>query len=271
MVMVFKEKDTELTEHIIRVMTLNSIRLIKNKFGDKYGEMVIACDNKTAYWRRNMFPYYKASRKEIKEKQTQIDWPMVNKAINNIVQELADYFPYRVINVEGAEADDVIASLCIRFANDMRYPILIISRDHDFFQLHGSMNVEQYDWMNRKFIVCPNPELTLQEHIIKGDSGDGIPNVLSQDNCFVMKVKQKPMTAGRLEKFLEFGFKNAEQSVKRNYERNKNLIDFSFIPDDIHLRINDSFDKQENKKKNSLFNYFISKHLKELMGNITEF
>lgn len=271
MVMTYKEKNTELTENIIRHMTLNSIRLIKNEFSDKYGEMVIACDNKTSYWRRTLFPYYKANRKIIKDNQTQIDWPMVNTAINNIVQEIADYFPYRVINVEGAEADDVIASLCIRYSNDMRYPILIISRDHDFFQLHGNMNVEQYDWMNRKYIRCANPELTLKEHIIKGDSGDGIPNVLSQDNSFVMKVRQKPITASRLEKFLDFGFKNQEHHIRKNYERNKTLIDFSFIPEDIHLRIHESFDKQEIKDRKRLLNYFIAKRLKNLMPNIGDF
>ena len=271
MAMVFKEKDTVLTENIIRHMTLNSIRLIKNMFHTKYGEIIIACDNKTSYWRRTLFPYYKAHRKELKEKQTQIDWPMINRSIDNIVQELADNFSYRVINVEGAEADDVIASLCSRFSNDMRYPILIISRDHDFFQLHGNMNVEQYDWINRKYIRCDNPELTLKEHIIRGDSGDGIPNVLSLDNAIVMKMRQSPITTARLEKFLDFGFKNQDQQIKRNYERNKHLIDFSFIPDEIHDRIHESFDRQENKPKKNLLNYFIAKRLKELTPLLNEF
>lgn len=272
MVMVYKEKDTELTEGIVRHMTLNSIRLIKNQFGEKYGEVVIACDNKSSYWRRDRFPYYKANRKSAKEKQTAVDWNFLNQSINTIVQELHDNFSYRVINVEGAEADDIIASLCIRYANDMGRRIMIISRDHDFHQLHGNMNVEQYDWMKRSFITCDNPDLTLKEHIIKGDNGDGIPNILSVDTSFVMKIRQKTMTQQRLEMYMGSDFNKIENAeIKRNIDRNKMLIDFSNIPDEIHERILSSFDKQENKTNKNLFNYFMEKRLKELMGIIGDF
>lgn len=270
MVAHHKEKNTILDESSLRHMTLNSIRLINLKFKESHGELVIACDHPTSYWRRDLFPYYKAHRKEIRDK-SDINWKMVRIAIANIVGELHDYFPYRVINVEGAEADDVIGSLGMRYSHDMRQPIIIISRDHDFFQLHEYLNVQQYSWIDRKFIKCSDPHLTLQEHIIKGDSGDGIPNILSDDNSFVLKIRQKPITALRLETYLKQDWVIAPDNIKRNYQRNKQLIDFEHIPYNIRDGIYESFDRQEGKDRSKIFNYFIKYKLKELQSDANDF
>jgi hypothetical protein len=271
MVMVHHEKNTEITEGMIRHMTLNTVRLVGNQFKKKYGEIVIACDNKKSYWRRDFFPFYKAHRKELRDKQTLVDWNLVHTSIANIVAELHDYFPFRVINVEGAEADDIIASLSIRYSNDMRHPIMIISRDHDFHQLLGSLNVEQYDWMARKPITVSNAEQTLREHIIRGDAGDGIPNILSDDNCFVLKIRQAPITQKRLDMYLAADVKTLPQNIARNFDRNKHLIDFAYIPEHIHNAIHESFDRQEDKNRKRLFDYFIKYKLKELMKDINDF
>ncbi len=270
MVSVHKEHNTDINEGLIRHMTLNSVRLINRTFKEQYGELVVACDHPKSYWRRDLFPYYKANRKEIRDK-ADVDWAMVRQSVHNIVSELHDHFPYRVINVEGAEADDVIGAIAIKYAHDMRYPILIISRDHDFFQLHEFLNVRQYNWIDRKFVTCNDPAQTLLEHVIKGDSGDGIPNILSPDNSFVLKIRQKPMTASRMQTYLNQDWQTAPEDIKRNYQRNKQLIDLSYIPENIRDRVHESFDRQDGKGRGQMFNYFIKFKLKELMGDINDF
>ena len=118
-----------LDENLFRHMVLNTIRANKVKFGITFGEFVIACDDKKL-WRRDFFPYYKANRKKARE-ESDVDWPAIFNTLNKIKLELKEYFPYRVIQIEGAEADDIIGTIVHNY--DDR--ILILSGDKDFRQL----------------------------------------------------------------------------------------------------------------------------------------
>jgi hypothetical protein len=259
--------NAKIEENMVRHMILNSIRSYKVKFGAEFGELVIASDN-TNYWRKQMFPYYKANRKK-NQQNSDLDWHAIFETLNKIRQELKDYFPYRVIDIEAAEADDVIGTLVRNFSKDES--ILIMSGDKDFIQLHIWPNVKQYDPVRKRWIIHNDPEQYLKEQILKGDSGDGVPNVLSNDNCFVVGERQRPLTARKMEKILSTPPENMEREVARNYIRNAMLIDLSNTPDNIKEKVIDSYNAQDNKDRSKLMNYFIANRLKNLTESIGEF
>lgn len=263
--------NAELEEGMVRHMVLNSLRYYRTKFKDEYGELVIACDNSN-YWRKKVFPYYKANRKKNIE-ESELNWKNIFECLNKIRQELKDYFPYKVIDVESAEADDIIGTLVAKFGSDLNTgeKILILSGDKDFIQLHTYANVEQYDPTRKKWIKHDNPEQFLREHIMKGDSGDGVPNILSSDNCFVIGERQRPLTAKKMEKFMKVNPSELETSVARNYFRNAQLIDLSFTPQEIRDKVEEQFDAQNGRDRSKLLNYFIANKLKNLTEYISDF
>jgi hypothetical protein len=269
MVQLGNHTNVALDENLIRHMVLNSIRSYKTKFGPEYGELVIATDSKN-YWRRKLFPYYKANRKK-SQAESELDWKAIFECLNKIKSELKTYFPYRIIEIEGAEADDIIGTLCMEFGNT-NTKILILSGDKDFQQLQRYINIEQFDPIRKKKIVCKNPDQFLMEHILKGDSGDGIPNVLSEDNCFVVGTRQKPLTQKRMDELTQVGLEGKyDHPAFRNYMRNKELIDLTMIPNDVQLKIMESYDEQENKKSKQLMDYFIANRLRNLIESIGDF
>ena len=263
--------NAQLEENMVRHMILNSLRSYKTKFGAEYGEMVITCDN-TNYWRKQVFPYYKANRKKNQE-NSDIDWKVIFECLNKIRQELKDYFPYRVIDIESAEADDIIGTLANNFGSEMDTgeKILILSGDKDFIQLHTFANIKQYDPTRKKWVTHTDPKQFLKEHIMKGDVGDGVPNILSSDNCFVVGERQKPMTSKRMDQYMKMDPSNMETIVARNYFRNAQLIDLSFTPNEIRVKVMESYNAQKGKDRSKLMDYFIQNRLKNLMENISEF
>jgi hypothetical protein len=257
----------DIDENLLRHLVLNSVRANKKEFSNKYGELVIACDSKES-WRKKVFPYYKANRKK-KREESKLDWNMIFASLDNIRSELHEYFPYRVIKVDGAEADDIIGTLVKKYHAE---GIMILSGDHDFQQLQQYPRVEQYNPVAKKKIICNNPEKYLKEHIIRGDVGDGVPNMLSDDNCLVMGIRQKSVFAKKVDVWLdqepeEFG----EDYILRNFKRNQNMIDLDFIPEAIGTEILKEYDAQANKDTRKLFGYFGKFKLKNLMSDIGDF
>ena len=265
-----RHTNAEVNEDQLRHMILNTIRSNRKKFFQEYGELVIAADDRN-YWRKQTFPYYKAMRKKHRE-SSEIDWNKVFEALNNIKQEIKDIFPYKVVQVDNAEADDVIATICMengqQLASGERF--LILSSDKDMGQLQKFANIDQFDPVRKRWIKVSNPEEFLIEHILKGDSSDGIPNILSQDDTFVAGVRQKPMTKKKIEAFKE-DINNMDAETKRNFERNKLLIDLSCVPENIQSQVMEQYNTEKGFGREKLFNYFIEKRLRNLMDTINEF
>ena len=269
MAQISKQKSVKLEEDLIRHMVLNIIRTHINKFRNEYGEVILCCDNRK-YWRKEFFPFYKAHRKAAREK-SDLDWHMIFDMLGKFKQELKDNFPYKVIDVDGAEADDVIGTLVPMFADKEK--ILILSSDGDFLQLqkYGS-NVKQYNPSLKKYIKSENPLLELKEKIIRGDKGDGIPNIFSPSDCFVRALRQKAITKGVLEKYLNEHYGDwQDENARVGFSRNQTLIDLSLIPGDIKQKIINTFDETKPATKQKMLNYFIEKKLKNLMDVIEEF
>lgn len=271
-----KHTNAPLDENMIRHMVLNSLRSYKVKFGSEYGEMVIACDN-TNYWREKIFPYYKANRKK-NIQESEINWKEIFKYLNKIRAEIKEFLPYRVIDVESAEADDIIATLCEEFGanptQDDRPTILILSGDKDFIQLHKYKNVKQYDPTRKKWISHEDPNMYLCEHIMHGDEGDGIPNVLTQDDYFVTRKKgdrQKRLTSKKTNELINTIQSQIETSIARNFDRNRQLIDLSFIPNKIKEQVMVQYNEQTNRDRSKMLNYFMEKKLRNLTEHLSEF
>jgi len=257
-------------EDVVRPMILNSLRVIKKKFGEDYGELVIAADG-PSFWRRGVFPYYKANRKRARAEST-VDWKSIFEILNKVREEIKDNFPYRVVRADGAEADDVIAVLVAENSTEEinnGNRILIVSGDHDFVQLQRYPNVEQYDPVKKKKIVNNAPRKFLREHILRGDPGDGIPNVLSADDTFVMGTRSKALTAKRMATLMDA--EPTENEVLRNFKRNELLIDLSKVPDDVKARVLESYSAESGKGKGKLLPYILKNRLSVLLDFVGDF
>lgn len=260
--------NAQIDENMIRHMVLNSLRANKVKFQNEFGEMIICADDKN-YWRKTLFPYYKASRKKNRE-ESELDWNAIFAALNRIREELKTFFPYKVIQIDTAEADDIIGTICHKEGTMLNSgdPILILSSDKDYIQLHKYANIKQFDPIRKRWISHNNPEVYLFEQIVKGDVGDGIPNILSADNCLVVGERQRPITQKRL---AEWNESNMNESMLRNFKRNESLIDLAKVPDAIKNKILEVYEEANTKDRSKLFNYFMENKLRNLMEHITEF
>ena len=256
----------KLDESLVRHMILNIIRNHVKNFKAEYGEVVLCCDNRK-YWRKEYFPFYKAGRKKSREKSN-LDWHMIFEMLAKFKVELKENFPYKVIDVEGAEADDIIGTLAPR--QSAHEKVLILSSDGDFLQLQNYANVKQYNPSQKKYVVSKEPILELKEKIIRGDKGDGIPNVLSSSDCFVRDLRQTPITQKVLDKLMSENYLDQNESIKANFIRNSTLIDLSFTPQEIKEKIINTYEETK-PAKGKLLNYFIEHKLKNLMEVIEEF
>ena len=268
------QHESDVNEDLVRHMVLNSIRMYKTKFSNDYGELVIACDDKN-YWRKDIFPYYKAHRKEDRAASTH-DWNKIFEVLNKIREELKQYFPYKVIQVDRAEADDIIGVLVREHGtylnNGTTERILILSGDKDFGQLQKYMNVDQFSPVLKKWIRIADPRRFLREHIMKGDRGDGIPNFLSDDSTIISKRRQKPLASKKLDSWVDLEpHQYCDDEMLRNYKRNEALVDLEMVPDAIADQIIDQYNNYQVPKRGGLLNYFIKNKLKNLMDSIGDF
>jgi 5'-3' exonuclease len=256
-------KNDKLNESLVRHMVLTSLKLYEQKYGEKYGEMILAYDSKQ-YWRKTYFPYYKQNRKKDREK-SQHDWSAIFDVLNKIRDEIREFFPYKVVEVLGAEADDVISTLCKN--KGPKELILILSGDKDFIQLHKYPGVHQYNPITKKNMGFDNPHVFIREHIIKGDKSDGIPNFLSPDDCFVKGERQKPISQKNLARWVEMdpaSFCNTDVQLA-NYHRNRKLIDFDYVPEEIEQQILDEYNSLNISGKKVPLEYFQKHQLNDLM------
>jgi hypothetical protein len=273
-------------------MILNSIRRINREFGAKYGRIVICTDNQN-YWRKSFFRNYKANRKKTRD-ASEIDWKAVFEILHQLRDELRETFPYKVMNVPFAEADDVIGVLAKTFKSSE--PILIVSSDKDFIQLLDH-NVTLYRHVQNEMIFF-NPtvptstlqvdaavpcsakifytkhqvERFLKEHILRGDTGDGVPNYLSPDDVFVAGGRQKPIMAVKVETWVQQQPEEfCNETTLKNYYRNKTLVDLDEIPAEVQAAILEEFAVPVIGSVNKIYSYLIRHRMRNLLELIREF
>jgi len=260
---------TQVDEELVRHMILNTIRTYVKKFKSAYGsEVILACDNRN-YWRRSIFPQYKAGRKKSRAASGH-DWNNIFECLNKIRDELKLYSPYKVLDVDGAEADDIIGVLVQKYSGE--HKIMILSSDKDFAQLQKYPNVEQFSPILKKYLKEPFPQIQLKQLIISGDKSDGVPNILTKDDVFVSGGRQKAITEVKLLQWIntppeEF----CNEEMLRNYKRNEKMIDLSQIPDSIFENVIQTYENSKIKPRQVFMTYMINNRLKNLIEVFDEF
>ena len=253
-------------ESMVRHMILNSIRMYRMEHHDEYGEVVLTWDSKHS-WRRDYFPEYKASRRKGRE-ESDLNWDDIFGTLNKIRNEIKENFPYKYLEIFGAEADDIIGFLCEENRDEK---ILIISGDKDFIQLQKYPNVTQWSPITKKDVNGFDPTIYLKEHILRGDTSDGVPNVLSPDNTFIDGLRQRPLSRKKIQSWLVGGGSDWNDEVKRNFQRNLTLIDLTQTPEELKNQIRLEYNNAPHGDRSKLLNYFMQNKLKELTENIGEF
>ena len=262
----------QLDQGVVRHMILNSLRMHNQKNRDEFGQMVIACDSSS--WRKEIFPEYKAARKKSREK-SKLDWNNFFTMVNTVRDEIKENFPYPVVTVDRAEADDIIGILVSELQEFGRHEeILIVSGDKDFLQLQQFSNVKQYSPVQRKFLKCEDPHRYLFEHICKGDASDGVPNVLSSDKTFTEELRQTPLRAKKIDEWWEnrHSLQNhMDQEVWRNYQRNEWMINLRKTPPEIREEVINQVGEQSGKNNNKILNYLVTNRCGLLVESAQEF
>jgi 5'-3' exonuclease len=267
-------KGDALNENLVRHMVLTALRAFEKQYSPKYGEVVLAYDSKH-YWRKEAFPYYKQNRKKDRE-ASDLDWNAIFEVLNKIRDEIKTFFPYKVVEVYGAEADDVISTLTtyqayrnikLQKAGEDAEQVLILSGDKDFIQLQKYPFVKQYNPILKKEIKHDDPKAYAREHIIKGDKSDGIPNFLSDADTFVVGKRQKPISKKNLEKWVKLDPSAfcLDQQARENYERNRKLIDLSCIPEQLATEIVSYYKSLNSNERKVPLEYFQEHQLTKLM------
>lgn len=263
----------EYNENLIRHIFLNQVRNIKKKYGSEYGELVLCYDARKPSWRKKVYQYYKSSRKKSRE-DSDIDWNQLFEFLNRFKNEIDENFPYRVISIDGAEADDIIACACKYKSTEKN---LIVSNDKDFYQLHVYPNTKQYSVYHKSVVKCDHPDRYLFEHILRGDKGDGVPNYLSTDDTFVAKKRQKSITEKHIEEMWHKKCTNPNwqsdltDELISNYNRNDILINFINIPNEIDATVKLELDKINPKNRANIHKYFAANGMNLMIENVTDF
>lgn len=251
---------------MIRHMVINSVRSIRLRFHREYGEPVLCYDSRVRGWRKEIYPPYKANRKKRRE-DSGVDWDTLMDILRQIKKEIQDNFPYKLMEVDTCEGDDIIAIL----AKKLEGKHIVISSDHDFFQLQ-SETVCQWCPRNKEMIVCPDPQKEIVRHIMRGDSGDGVPNFLSDDTVFIDSRRQKPLFEKKLNEWVELPLNTfCTEEMLRNYERNKTVIDFSRIPQRIEDAIMKEYSIPPVGKRSKILPYMMENNMKLMLQHLQEF
>jgi 5'-3' exonuclease len=228
---IYGKKINDLEMHHIRYAFLRGITYFHQMFSGEYGKMVL-CYDATNYWRRQIFPHYKASRKK-QQRESSTDWNNIYEQFDKVRAEVSKELPIMSMHIDTLEADDIIAVLALSECSEEK--VLILSSDKDFQQLHYVDEIHQYSPAHKEFIRCENPSEYLVHHMIKGDSSDGIPNIYSDDDAIINDDKKQTIVSQkRLREATEAieGGKIDDSPLAAAYHRNKTLIDFDSIPAD---------------------------------------
>ncbi len=278
--MVSLSQSDELQEGLVRHMVLNALRKYRKEFRKEYGELVLCYDSKN-YWRREVFPHYKGTRKRDREKSKH-NWNNIFDLLNKLKDEFGISLPYKVVEVDGAEADDIIAILVkeqglknIRLQNNMQpaQKVLILSGDKDFIQLQRFKFVTQYNPALKKYVNGVDPFLYISEHVLKGDRSDGIPNFLSDDKCLLEGRRQRPLAKKKIEHWITQDPDDfcPDDTIKQNYLRNQRLIDFQFIPTEVEESIIDTYENFDPPARKYVWKYLVENELNDLLQNLGDF
>lgn len=284
---VFKTPDEqqELTSHQFKSVVLGTLKDLVKKYKSNYPDIIICCDNASEpYYKRSFAPYYKAHRAEGR-KDSNLNWEMIFSEMKILISELKENFNYKVIDIPGLEADDIIGYFATK-GNSGEYKSMIISSDGDFTQLHSKFT-RQFSPVKQSLIepkISPFGDLVVK--IIKGDSKDSVSpmkvqNTHSYNNNMkqseLNEVKRAPsIRKDELESYIKTGsLENLRKVIPEEYldrfDENVKLIDLSILPDELKEKIDKEYLVINNCNKSKLYQYLLSNKLTKLIQSIQDF
>ena len=264
--------------HMKEFYSLESMRhlilynLLKLNKEYKNSEIVLCLDNyKSNYWRKDFYSNYKIMRGKSRS-NSDFSFDELNEFLVIIRSELIENAPFIHMDVEKCEADDIIAVLT---KNNQNYKkILVLSTDGDFDQLKKYPNYSRINLNSDYRFDEVTDEYDIYTHILKGDGGDSIPNFYTSDDFFYKKfndlpiTRQKSVTSKMIDLVRKAGGLSADsdENLKKNYQRNKTLVDFDEIPLEIQERISKEYEDRNNDLiQNNVFEYCLTNNLNECL------
>lgn len=245
---------------------LDSVRKMIVHYVSKHiqaGRPVIIAADATS-WRKMEFEPYKWRRYQNKHKDN-FRYDEFIVVLQKVLLELKEHSPCTVLRCHGAEGDDIIAvfSAILSEAGGSA----IHSTDKDLLQLqHHYSNTRQFSPVEWKYITPEQKGYSLIEHIIRGDGGDDVPNILSADDCFMTKTRQTVLTKPRYDAMYALLSKEQpeaemDEEQLRRYKRNRRLIDLREIPDEIVNRIFAAYEEENAKMRPAgAFSKYLTSH-----------
>lgn len=235
--------DRKLEPNKLSSYIIQRTRGIIKDYSNPSASIIIGVD-KAPYWRKSIFPYYKANRKV--KSESEFPFTEFFNISNSILEALKNNTDWKVIVEQGAEADDVCAACAKILDNESN--LLIVSSDHDVTQvidMYPNKNIKQYS-MRRKTLISSSTYCKA-EHILKGDAGDGLPAYSQPDDIFINppieKKRRKSITKSVIDSYKILGheqFKiehNLSQYECERLDMNRQIVCFDFIPDELMSNI----------------------------------
>lgn len=269
---------------MLRHLVLNTIKQNLNTFKKQgYSEFIICVDNSTdGYWRKDIGYYYKQHRK-IDRDESDWDFEGYFNNIHIIVDELKQNMPYKIIDINRIEADDIIAVLTKKFCLES-IPVMIVSSDGDFTQLH-KYGAKQYSPAQKKAVKPKHgsPQADLMYKLLKGDKKDTVAPFNMRSDFHITKLdgeRAKSIATKFVEKCIDATEEELHELLLEKQEgidqlarfkENQKLIDFDYIPEYIQNQILDSYTEANMQPKSKIYPYFVRSQLTQLMKDISMF
>lgn len=226
----------------------------------KSNEVIIALDS-TNVWRKDIFPRYKESRKKQREK-VKIDWSKFYGEQNKIFEDISRYLPFKVLQVDRTEADDVIGVIVLNYKNKS---FVIISTDEDYKQLL-SKRTKLYQPIKKKWVECSNPEKFIVMKCLDGQVKDGIFNVITPIDWPAEKRKPS-LGEEKVRRIIDGGYEDwlvSEGAVER-FDLNRKLIDFNCVPENIKKNIIEKYKNYKLPNLEEAYNFFKQRNFKSYL------
>lgn len=292
-------------KEVFKFKVFEELASLRRKFQAE--EVIIAVDAGN-YWRKDVWVGYKHKRKAARDKSN-VDWAAARPIMDEIIQALDELTAFNVVKVNKSEGDDIIFILSEYLAIKDKN-VIIYSSDHDFIQCLEHENVKFWrttrttGMSNSTYYEIEAGELvhTILDHVIGGDSGDGINNVKGYSR-FSSKFKSIYPDKTELEvwkkrfeldalftkKFGEsaynhprYGYKmflNSKKTLeellkenpvyKLNYALNRQIALPEGIPSSISNAIIEEYEKEPKQNMKELREYFRINGMFELTDRIT--
>jgi hypothetical protein len=237
--------DYELWRYIVFDNIFKSIT--KNGGAD---EVVLAVDNRNP-WRKQYWARYKESRK-YKRDTSGADWDRFHIELAKLSSDLKHHVPFKVIQIRSAEADDIIAVICMTYPEN-KYTI--ISTDEDYLQLYNE-NTRIYNPLQKKFLEYDHPEEFVIKKCLMGQPKDDILNVKTPLD-WSREERKPPLGEQAANKIMSYGYEKwlKENKLEKRFRVNRILIDFNLIPNVIRERVLKEYNEYSYPEPEQIFNF----------------